>query len=77
MTKCRSCGAPIVFAITEKGRRMPLDANPDPAGEWTVTAWGDLKPADDSTPAEERRTSHFVTCPQGRAWSDRRKRGAV
>ena len=24
-TKCRSCGAPIFWVITPKGRRMPVD----------------------------------------------------
>jgi len=76
-TTCRSCGAPIVWGITDKGRRMPLDSAPDPDGEWTVTTWGDLEHATADTPVGERRISHFATCPQGRAWSDRRKRGAA
>lgn len=25
---CRSCGAPIVFAVTERGKRIPIDAEP-------------------------------------------------
>lgn len=28
--RCRSCGAPIVWARTSRGRRIPLDAAPDP-----------------------------------------------
>lgn len=29
---CRSCGAEILWAVTENGKRMPVDAEPVPAG---------------------------------------------
>lgn len=29
---CKSCDAQIVWAVTENGRRMPVDADPVPAG---------------------------------------------
>ena len=32
MSECRSCRAPIVWAVTSDGKRMPLDAAPIPAG---------------------------------------------
>ena len=28
MSSCRSCQAPIIWARTERGKRMPLDAEP-------------------------------------------------
>jgi hypothetical protein len=66
---CRSCGAPIWWAITEKGRRMPLDppgTHPDP----NLYAWRDHvgilhvgaeNPATIASLTET--TSHFATCP--------------
>ena len=30
--QCGSCHAPVVWAITEKGKRMPVDA--EPVEEW-------------------------------------------
>ena len=35
---CRSCKAPIRWAVTENGRLMPLDREPDDAGEWRLAA---------------------------------------
>lgn len=72
-TTCRSCGARMIFGLTDKGRRMPLDAEPVPDGPWTVDANGNLERASADTPPEERRQSHFVSCPQGRAWSNKGK----
>ena len=33
---CSSCKAPIRWAITEAGNLMPLDAEPNPRGEWRL-----------------------------------------
>lgn len=30
--ECRSCGAPIIWTITERGKRMPVDAEPRNTG---------------------------------------------
>jgi len=32
MSRCRSCRAPIRWAVTAAGAKMPLDAEPNPAG---------------------------------------------
>jgi hypothetical protein len=32
MATCRSCGAQIVWAVTEAGKRMPVDPEPSPDG---------------------------------------------
>lgn len=66
MSQCRSCGAEIIWATTENGKRMPLDAEP-------VAPLTGLFAVDDSTDppfavstAGERREplyrSHFATC---------------
>jgi hypothetical protein len=77
--KCKSCGAPIRWAITRSGRRMPLDYDESPTGN--VLLFGDescrVIGADEQfTPSDAtRHTSHFATCPQGAA--HRRKQLAI
>lgn len=75
-TQCTSCKAPIIFAATEHGQKMPLDADPvDPA-----TGGGNVKLVDRTdagmlplavvvkNPAnlfgvKHVWRSHFATCP--------------
>lgn len=56
---CRSCGAPIIFAATEQGKTMPVDAAP----QKRVL----LEPAAEGLPPIARvvdtYVSHFATCP--------------
>lgn len=67
MAKCSSCGADIIWARTESGRRIPLDAAPvdptkvDGAGflENGVARFG----AFELPPGTPRYVSHFATCP--------------
>ncbi len=64
---CRSCRAPILWAITNAGRRMPLNAQPDPDGlliTWTNNS-GELRVsalATGETTGRPHYTSHFATC---------------
>lgn len=37
-TSCPKCGAAVVTAVTEQGHRIPLDAQPNPDGDWAVVA---------------------------------------
>lgn len=64
-SKCRSCGAEIVWALTANGKRAPFDAKPI-----TTTP---LKPIDSheylAGVSVRGYVSHFVTCPQSRSWS--------
>ena len=65
---CKSCGRPIFFALTAKGRRMPLDADPVAGGNVLVTQDGeDLRAAvvDSASQPVTRPLyrSHFVSCP--------------
>jgi hypothetical protein len=69
MSACRSCGAPVLWAVTAEGKRMPVDAEPAPAGNlivdqtarpWTVR----VVPPDDLLIGDPPRyLSHFATCP--------------
>lgn len=34
--ECRSCGAPVIWCITKKGKKMPVD--PPPGGETATTS---------------------------------------
>jgi hypothetical protein len=54
---CKSCGAAIVWAQTESGRRMPLDAEP----ERRFVLAGVEPTIARSVPTY---VSHFATCPQ-------------
>lgn len=71
MDRCRSCGAPIMFKRTFKGRRMPLDVERDaPPPNANVLVSGDRCSV--VAPGEGTHTSHFATCPN--ASKHRRKR---
>lgn len=76
MSQCKSCGAEIVWVTTEKGRDMPIDAQPSPDGrfrkervEHNEQFNRDLKivhfvrdsELEDNT--ARLYTSHFATCP--------------
>ncbi len=73
MSKCRSCGAEIVWAKHEgTGKIAPLDEPPNPAGN--VILFRDYRSRDpvyriDTLPGGEsgRTTNHFATCPDAEA----------
>ena len=70
MSNCRTCGAPILWAVTGQGKRMPLDVDRRPV----LVVEGEL---DDGTAIVSQQagyTSHFATCPQADDW--RRKKPA-
>lgn len=64
---CRSCGAPIVWAITKTGRKNPVVKAPDDMK-------GNIQLKDDGNgelralsvkPGEGPYISHFANCPNG------------
>jgi hypothetical protein len=69
--RCRSCRKPIQWAVTEKGRRMPIDVEPAADGNIVLQVRGRFMPPlaivrgavliDDNN--EKRYKSHFATCP--------------
>ncbi len=76
VTTCRSCHQPIVFAWTTKGKKLPLDPEPSPAGTVRLdrtTAYV-LSAADTVTlraADQALHTSHISTCPDAGAWRNR------
>ena len=80
MSACRSCGARIVWAETEKGRKMPIDFYPSSEGTIVLRyPQGEKQPLAivgvpaDAFPREDRFTSHFATCPQADEWRGGRR----
>lgn len=73
MSKCRSCGAEIMWIKTVNGKNMPVDAEPvyfhqDPSGaEIFVTKGGAVVRGITAKPGENDVStgynSHFATCP--------------
>jgi len=72
VSACRSCGAPVEWGVSVvSGKRMPLDAEPDPEGLFylergDVTTVGPMDPT--LYPNRKRYTSHFATCPDAEDW---------
>jgi hypothetical protein len=64
--KCKSCGAEIVWAKTQEGKTMPLNARRVRAYRLKELETGEpvAEPSD-----EPVYISHFLTCPQASQWS--------
>jgi hypothetical protein len=73
--ECASCAAPIIWAVTAKAKRMPVNFEPGPAGNVVLEWRGGPVPLARvvSVPRDGLRTSHFVTCKDAKSW---RRRGA-
>lgn len=79
MSECSSCGAPILWAISEKGKRIPMNPEPVvPPGLFVLIDRPGHPPdaislARATGPARPRLyESHFATCPD----ADRHRRPA-
>jgi hypothetical protein len=75
--KCTGCNAPIFWAVTSAGKRIPVDVTPVRGGNIRIfespttgvaTALYQPKPA----PEEESYVSHFATCPEAASFRRRR-----
>jgi hypothetical protein len=78
---CRSCKAQIIWTMTERGRRMPVDAEPSKKGNIMLHPRPDdqaplaiyltteqIAAFDGSLQRHRLFTSHFVTCPEAKKW---------
>lgn len=61
-TRCSSCGAPVTWCRTEKGKAMPVDPTPTERGNLIVAGTA-CRVATLFDPPGERFTSHFSSCP--------------
>lgn len=68
MKRCKSCRAPIVWATTERGRAIPVDAEPHADGNLVLVPVDRgvylaraYQPLFDGK--AKRHRSHFATCP--------------
>ena len=77
MSRCRSCGAEVIWTTTVRGQKHPLDAVPVLDGPWVIrpgvsgprlVQWSEAQ-----APDEPRYTSHFQNCPQSKEWSQKNK----
>jgi len=73
MTRCRSCGAPILWAKTAKGKAIPLDPEPSQVGNIELDGQTARYVSPDMNALGRRYVSHFSTCP---AASEHRRRKA-
>lgn len=61
MSICRSCGAPILWGVTDQGRRMPLDPTAMSEGvRFTFTEGVLIERVEGELFGH---VSHFATCP--------------
>jgi hypothetical protein len=70
--KCRRCAAPIRWGKTAKGRRMPLDAEPNPEGNVVMLdEFGNvrvLKKDEEPPRGVARWMPHWASCPHAEAF---------
>lgn len=72
-SKCRSCGAAIIWCVTTTGKRIPIDEAPFPGGNMILDGECDAIVAVVVPVGEGTHRSHFVTCPH--AAQHRRSKG--
>lgn len=68
-TPCKSCGAKVVWVMTEAGKKMPIDPDPSEFGNIYFQKDGTVLVLTKYSAEGQRRLgkdlflSHFVTCP--------------
>jgi hypothetical protein len=75
---CRSCKAPVWWVMSEKGKRAPIDIETTPDGNIEVDrASGVFRvvPSGSREGRTDLHKNHFVTCPQARDWSTKKRGG--
>lgn len=65
--RCRSCGAPVVWAHTENGQRIPVDPQPITGGNLLLVGLTDPPRVVYDKRHGTHRT-HFASCPHAKQW---------
>ena len=65
---CRSCKAPIIWAESVKGKKMPIDAERVDDGNFEIVG-GQAFTVANSGPHYQ---SHFASCPEANIWREAR-----
>ena len=70
---CRSCNAPIFWAVSVNGKSIPMNEEPVDNGNLAITCYdGNTPVVGRATDSEvERYTSHFATCADAPSWRKR------
>lgn len=72
MTVCRSCGEPILWAVTSTGSRIPIDFEPVSDGNVQLNENGSCVMAGKGKALTgPLRKTHYATCPDAAAWRKR------
>lgn len=71
--KCSSCGAPIIWCQTPRGKNIPLDAELVDGGNVELRAG--IAFVEPPEPGKRRYRSHFSTCPRAGEHRKPRPRG--
>ena len=67
LANCRSCHASVIWTETEKGKKMPVDAERVPNGNIELREGNPpIAVYAKADGASKRYISHFVTCPQAK-----------
>jgi hypothetical protein len=72
--QCRSCGADILWTRTRKGKKMPVNREPDEKGRFVLLYHEDWILAHFDRRGSEpgaHYTSHYATCPDAEKWRKR------
>lgn len=68
MSTCSSCGAPIFWATSLNGSKMPIDAAATIEGNVILSGGDAIVLRRDAPPCTgPRYTSHFATCPNAKS----------
>ena len=78
-TPCTSCKKPVIWTVTDKSKRMPVDAQPTADGSVALTVDGAnvrarVVEVKFRFGRKDLHTSHFATCPNA---AQHRKRGGA
>jgi hypothetical protein len=75
LPRCHSCGAPIFWATTRKGARLPIDSAPRADGNLELDRDGIAAYVTPATSTDDqarlngpRYVTHFTTCPHAQEW---------